>query len=429
MNRGSRAMQFRFSALLILALALHAPAAESLNLLAPAPDWKDLEPFQECITQREFQRLLDTVIAPGDAARGLIVIQDGRAEILESTAAGGRFILRFAKTPGDVRRPPRYWRTPAELPPAPRERPLEGVRIALDPGHLGGDYARMEGRWFQLDGGTPVTEGDMTLRAAEHLAPRLAALGANVSFVRRAPGPVTPKRPADFRAEARAILHARGIANPRETHESFSDPDRVTTVQFQSEYLFFRVSEIRHRAKIVNETLRPDLVVCLHFDARSWADPSHPSFTDQNHFHVIVNGCCSAEELATDDGRHDVLFRLLAGATLPEQALAGHVAGIVARRVALPPMIYEGPNACQVSASPYVWARNLLANRLYRCPVLFLEPHVMNNRETWERVQAGDYEGQRVVAGSLRPSIYREYADAVADGLASFYREKRSFLK
>ena len=67
-----------------------------------------------------------------------------------------------------------------------------------------------------------------------------------------------------------------------------------------------------------------------------------------------------------------------------------------------------------VGGNPYVWARNLLANRLYRCPVVFLEPYVMNSQEVWERVQAGDYEGERVIAGSLRKSIYREYADALA---------------
>jgi len=78
-----------------------------------------------------------------------------------------------------------------------------------------------------------------------------------------------------------------------------------------------------------------------------------------------------------------------------------------------------------VNGNPYVWARNLLANRLYRCPVVFLEPYVMNNREVWERVQAGDYDGERVVADTLRPSIFREYAETVAEGVAQYYRAGR----
>src|SRR6185503_18507573 len=111
--------------------------------------------------------------------------------------------------------------------------------------------------------------------------------------------------------------------------------------------------------------------------------------------------------------------------TLPEQAIASEVATIFAQEAALPPLIYNGSNAVRVNDSPYLWARNLLANRLYRCPVVYLEPYVMNNQEVWERVQAGDYEGQQIVAGSLRRSIYREYAGAVADGLATYFRKAR----
>ena len=44
----------------------------------------------------------------------------------------------------------------------------------------------------------------------------------------------------------------------------------------------------------------------------------------------------------------------------------------------------------------------------------------MNNREVWERIQAGDYEGEREVAGSRRASIFREYADAVAEGVRAY---------
>ncbi|MEO8354032.1 MAG: hypothetical protein ABI680_20070, partial [Chthoniobacteraceae bacterium] len=297
--------------LLGVGLAAQTAPAESLNLLAPAPDWSDLAALQRCVTRREFATLLESVYAPGGAARGLIEIRGDHAEIVTNAALDEKFILQFAQDAGDVRPSPRFWRTRSELPAASHDRPLDGLRIALDPGHLGGNYARMEGRWFQLEGGQPVTEGDMTLRTAQLLAQRLNALGATVSFVRPTPGPVTSKRPADFRPEARQILHDRGITQPREAYESFNDPGRASTVQFQSEYLFFRISEIRRRAALVNDALRPDLVVCLHFDATSWDDPMQPSFTRDNHFHVLVNGCYSAEELALDDARHDMLVRLL----------------------------------------------------------------------------------------------------------------------
>ena len=60
--------------------------------------------------------------------------------------------------------------------------PLAGFHIALDPGHLGGTWAQMEERWFKIDDAPPVQEGDMTLRVARLLAPRLESLGAKVSL-------------------------------------------------------------------------------------------------------------------------------------------------------------------------------------------------------------------------------------------------------
>ena len=78
----------------------------------------------------------------------------------------------------------------------------------------------------------------------------------------------------------------------------------------------------------------------------------------------------------------------------------------------------------QVGTSGYVYARNLVATRLYQCPVVYFEPYVMNNSEVFARIQAGDYEGTRSINGVERPSIYREYVDSVVAGLVEYYRTK-----
>jgi hypothetical protein len=53
------------------------------------------------------------------------------------------------------------------------------------------------------------------------------------------------------------------------------------------------------------------------------------------------------------------------------------------------------------------------------------EPYFMNQAETLTRLLAGDYAGERPVAGRPRISIYREYADCVAEGLVDSYRSGR----
>ncbi len=390
-------------------------SAQRLSALAPVPDWSDLDAYQETITRGEFTRLLEAIYAPQQAAAGLIDIGDDAATIRKNLTPGDTFMLRFAKNEAHAKAVPRYWRAlPANADPA---HPLAGVKIAIDPGHLGGDWAKMEGRWFQVGNTIPVTEGDMTLRVAQLLAPQLTALGAEVSLVRSAPGPTTPDRPENLRDAARADMIQNGSTNPPEIYSGPDDPQRAGSVQFHSELLFFRNGEIRNRATLVNTKLRPDIVLCLHFDADAWGAPGAPIFTPNNGLHALVNGTYSAAELRNDDMRHDMLLKLLDRTADAEISACNTVAHTLARRLALPPHIYTSDIARRPGPSPYVWARNLLANRLYRCPVVFLEPYAMNNREVWERIQAGDYEGVREVAGSVRPSIFREYADAVAEGM------------
>src|SRR5439155_17665698 len=121
----------------------------------------------------------------------------------------------------------------------------------------------------------------------------------------------------------------------------------------------------------------------------------------------------------------DMLQKLLGHCFDEELAVSKSVAAAMARATRLPPYEYTTGNACRVAGEPYLWMRNLLANRLYRNPVIYIEPYVMNNKEVWERVQAGDYKGERMVAGAMRKSIYREYADGIVEALSNYYGQAR----
>ncbi len=305
--------------------------------------------------------------------------------------------------------PPRYWRDPAELPePTAADRPLEGLHIALDAGHIGGVWAQMEQRWYQHGDAPPVKEGEMTLRTAALLKPLLEARGARVSLLRTDPAPLTSLRPDRLLEEARASLTASG--------QAVTD----NAVRRESERLFYRTAEIRERGKRVNETLRPDMVVCLHFNAEGWgSDAGKPVFSPRNHLHLIVHGCLSQGEFSRDDQRLDSLLRLLRRVPDTEIPLSDAVARAMAATTGLPAFTYLGNSARRVNDNQYLWARNLLANRVYDCPVVFTEPWVMNSQEFFDRFMAGDYEGEAMVAGAMRRSFYREYAESVAAGLGS----------
>lgn len=386
------------------------PVAPALSLLAAPPDWKSLEIYQNTITREEFERLLTTVFTTGSAWQSCIEIDASEARIKTGNAPTDEvFHLRFAPT---ATTPPRRWRTAAELPPTTPDKPLAGLKIAIDPGHIGGEWAKIEERWLVVGDGTPVCEGDMTLHVANLLKTRLEALGAAVSLVRDKAEPVTPLRPVDLSSLAL---------------ES-SAPDATPAArQRLAERLFYRTAEIRARADLVNQTLKPNLVLCLHFNAEAWGDPSNPTLIDRTHLHLLLNGAYNDEEVLLADQRFALLQKILQG-THQEEALVGAtVAATFAEISGLPPYTYppDSKSVRPIAGQPYLWVRNLLANRLYDCPVIFMEPYIMNSTIDHARIQAGDYEGVREVAGKLQPSIFREYADALAEGLRRYYAGAR----
>ena len=262
----------------------------------------------------------------------------------------------------------------------------------------------------------------MTLIVAQLLKPQLEALGAVVMPVRVASTPTTTLRPPDFEALARIDLKGMGIEEPALTYPPEALPEeRRKTVQWHSEKYFYRLSEIRHRATLVNEKLQPDVALCLHFNAEAWGDPNAPALVPRNHLHFLINGAYSVYELGLHDERMQMLLRLLQGVHLEEMALAEAVAPAMARHTQLPAYHYATDNVKRPSNDPYIYARNLLANRLFECPVLYFEPYVMNCEDVYARIQAGPYEGMREVNGVNRVSIYHEYVHGVVDGLVAYY--------
>lgn len=403
-----------------------AAAADNIGILGSKPNWDVLEHYQRTITHDEFAHLINDVYCTHGIPGDLIKIDNDSAQIVTNPDSHKIFMLQFAPDENSKARVPRLWRPAQFLPPAKPNKPLTGLRIALDPGHLGGQWAKMEERWFQVGNGKPVTEGDLTLRVSRLLAPRLRRLGATVLFVRNSTQPVTSKRPADFKELARKILIKNGVPRPRDEVLNPKDPEKEGTIKFQSEILFYRYSEIRRRAVLVNTKLHPDLVLCLHFNAEGWGDPANPTLIDNNHLHLLVNGSYLQDELALDDERFEMIRRLLSRAYDEELPMADTVASSMAKATGLPAFQYPTTlTTTKVGTSGYVYARNLLATRIYRCPVVYCEPYVMNSNDGFARIQAGDYEGTKEINGVERKSIFREYADSVAEGLREYYSKAR----
>lgn len=364
---------------------------------ATPESWEALDIFQETLTRGELETKLDTIYAPYADWRSWIELTPTDAWIRT-----------------DADRPHRFYRLALKEPTEPTldesrdemlKKPLSEWKIAIDPGHLGGKWGPMERRSFRIGDRPVVQEGDLVLAAARRLAEGLRAHGAEVVLIREGHEPVTADRPEDFYLEAfRDLLRADQLPMTEDVRE-------------RAEGLFYLTSEIQARAERVNAEIRPDLVIALHIDAAPWEDPGQLAPVGKNGGHILVNGTYMKGELRQDDMRLAMLWRLLQGYSDIEVPLATSVAEAMAARTGLPAVTYTGKNASLVSDNPYVWARNLLANRIYDAPVIYLEPWMLNNGSVYAWATLGDYEGEKPIDGEPRPALPAVYAGFVLEGL------------
>ena len=99
-----------------------------------------------------------------------------------------------------------------------------------------------------------------------------------------------------------------------------------------------------------------------------------------------MNGSYLPDELEFDDIRFEMLQRLLSRTFDEELKVADTAAVVMAKKTGLPPYEYTKDIVTRVGTSGYVYARNLAATRLYRCPVIYYEPYVMNSNEVFARI-------------------------------------------
>ena len=88
------------------------------------------------------------------------------------------------------------------------------------------------------------------------------------------------------------------------------EDEKNKRIKKRKELYFYRVSEIMARSEIVKNR-KPDLILCIHLNAAPWPDPEEKSLVSRNDYHVLVNGCYMGGEMAYDNQRFEMIWRLL----------------------------------------------------------------------------------------------------------------------
>ncbi len=395
------------------------------ELIQPQP-WSTLDSYQKTMTQAEFEKKLQTIFDPYQGLKPLLQWNQNQVTFFkENQQLTPLYTLHFAPSPTELLSPPQPWRTPQQfsksLPPA--NTPLLGLKIAIDPGHIGGKWGPLQNRSVLYPGIGRVQEGDMNLITAKILRENLRSLGANVFLTREETEPVTELKIEAFKEPARLRMYKK-YPDLEKKYRALPLDEQYRRLgdrhEFVTQFLFFRIGEIRSRAQKIRTLFKPDLTIVLYINATLSSGRGQTVGVNQNIF--FIHGAYTKEESADPEQQVRMIYKILDRGTATEQYVAEKIAIAFQRITQLPPVPYGTTKSSrQLGETKYVVARNLAANREYDGPVVTTEPYFMNNKYVVRRLLAGDYEGTRPILDKSFPSIFREYAQAVTEGILNAY--------
>lgn len=408
---------------LVVALCTAWPASRAAPLPRTAGsariDWTLLDDYQFRITRVDFETRVNEIFSRDGEFWKYTRVDDEKLIIYrDATRIIPVWTLYFA-LPQEHSTERKRWQ-PAF---SSDSRPLRGLVVCLDPGHIGGEWARTEHRWFRIGEDPPIIEWELNLLTSRHIEAKLTELGATVVWTKTDTNPSTDYRPYSLRNVALLGLW-RFASGPEIQHRASEGflPELIRFLDVESNRVFYRFFEISARAERVR-VLSPHITIAVHYNAAPWGDPDNPRLVNTNHLVIFVHGSYMADELKLEDHRFHLVRKVLANDIIVERGVAEEIARQYARIwPQWRPANYGAPPwTMPLPESPYVYARNLLANRLFEGPVVFVEGPFMNSNDAYPRLLAGDYEGLREINGQMVRSIHREYAEAVVEGLREFF--------
>ena len=421
-------------AVVLFLVLLPTSALESQTVLEPLlrdpsrAEWSDLGRFSETLTRGEFEQRLE-VFDPFHGLDQFLQVTNDSVRIFAAPGRDQLVEVRFASSPGRVKRLPVGFATVSEIFRGSASKPLAGLRVVVEPADIGGRWGGWDDRSTYYRGYGRIQEGDLNLTVAKILEQNLRQLGAKVFLTRQSAEPVAEYNPRRLDDETRTILAYQSYTLPPAFYERARNAPKNSERRFQiaEEVLFSKVIEQRARAAEVRRYFKPDITIVLQHDASPESTRGGLVRVNRNIF--FVDGAYQAKELRQDPHqRLRLLTKLFENVTPIETKVSVRIAARFRAVTGDPPVGYgNSANTRTVSGgNAFVVARNLAFNREHDGPVVVTEPYFMNERVTLLRLLAGDYKGVRLIAGKERESIFREYADCVAAGIVDAYAGNRT---
>jgi hypothetical protein len=339
--------------------------------------------------------------------------------------------------------------------PRQTQRQKKSLRVALDPGHLGGAYAWMEDRLIvqAQDSKIRLSEGDIALDIALNLKQKLESRGVEVFLSRKAAGvsaigKTFDQWKQDPQAVAQGIEYVATRLSPagksadliqywKKLYTQVKDL-KLDQIRFdQPEYLSYKRLFVQvylpldrdARVQQIN-TFSPDMTFIIHLNVAGPNDPQtgiYKGTTENMHMAFVAGGIAAselqqvtnAEALEHQLNHPDILTKSLKMCERLTKALVASTDVPVITREQIPHIAYLDPEkAVPVSGDQEfhgVFARNLSLNRSLKGLSCYGESFLMDNTEFATRMQD--------------PTYYQDIISKVADAYLASFLEGAKLLK
>jgi N-acetylmuramoyl-L-alanine amidase len=312
---------------------------------------------------------------------------------------------------------------------------LKGMRVALDPGHLGGtmETAMIEARYvimaFQKGDTVRFNEGNLNLATAYLLKQKLEAEGAEVMITRNAKGH------SAFDKSFEQWLKD-DFANALEEEKNKGKIDITLYQKLKTSkdlpYIydrFFKYLDFRERARKIN-AFQPHLTIVIHYniDSPNWdrrkEDVYQPS--DANYSMVFLAGGFMKKELADPRDRMEFLRLLLSDDLDNSLQICEKVQHKFVHDLKVPSVPHDDrlsylKRGCVYADKEGIYARNLALTRMVRSPLCYGETLCQDDGK-----EARALAKEEIPAGDLMTSPrVAETAHAYFEAIHSYWKKHK----
>lgn len=287
---------------------------------------------------------------------------------------------------------------------------LKGAKIAIDPGHFGGQFAELEERFIKIPSaktkngqGIYFCEGDLTYLTAVRLKQLLEDEGAIVFLTRAGIG--------------KGALEEDFFAWMKRHPEFKSKPSSKVFREY------YNREDLRKRAEKIN-AFSPDITVIIHYNAHLTAEEKKAKvfFTKSNYNLAFIPGAFSLGELKEEGDRYEFLRLLLTDNIRDSLNLSRYVAQEFVRQLDVP-LITQKETASYIERACLmqeqgIYCRNLALTRLIHSPLCYGETLIQNNEDEVYRLASEDIFIMDIPCSNRVESVARAYFE----GIKTYFR-------